>query len=1300
MAIDTKPNLSCEKFEQWSGDTLYLSGGTVVCGNSGILRIGDDASFCMSENAALGKVMTSDAYGKGTWQNTTSSASGDALVKEITQSSHGFVVGDVIGFSGGTYNKAIADGTYDGEVIGLVTQCVNANTFKVTQAGYVTGLTGLVTGCTYFLSTLTAGAITYTEPTGDTMISKTVLVATSDSTGFVLPYPGYVVSTGSTSGIISSSNGLTDDGTTVCLGGTLVGDTVIDLNNFKLCTGGYGNIQLSASTTAHLGAQGTNQNYIFINSGGFGAGMYFCSDTSGGGGFDVGMTLANRTNGLIYNACYSTGFTNSLSIVDKGYVDNAISAATSGITDSITGATNGLSVIDKNVVLGGAITDSAHVPICVGEILYFGCTNSGATLMLGNGSSPLTDNFRLQYNNSQGLEQSTIIGGPDGGIYVTSSSGLTNKSICFDFTNALQYGNDYSVDYTNRTLVDKGYVDNCVQQATSGITGGGITGATNGLSVNSANQVGLGGILTGDTYINLNSSRFHICNSSTTTMLCVDEGSDFVTLATQGGSQLTVLGGVADCVSMYTVAGVAISVDGGNDCVCITTAGITNDAVTISTNAGTGARIELNGPSDYASLITATGSYICVGANDVVLTEASSLSQISIDSGSGIDINDAANSNEITLTTTGINLNSGTAVNLGTGIGQVYICVTPNFGAGSDCLLVRDVATGEIKTLSTTDITGTTSAIRYADNGLTKIGETVVLGGALTGDTTINVTPYTLCIHSNTINGLIIETNNVCLGRVDGVTPYVYIDSNYLDIRGGNYVQITANTYVVTCTGMGGSIVLEVPNSSGLFLASGGSSACNVFKGDGINGLKYDSVDDGLSGWMSSTPKAIPDVQWVTAYTQNQGSGITGATNGLTDDGTTVCLGGALSNYTGIDLGSTYCLVLSSSTSNYFGQFDAANDVFNVQTNGGGKVEVYLNTACIAASTTYVSVDGGTPDSVCLSTNYGTNMSVSGQNDAINLTTVGDSCLYLNGGSSELYLTNGIAELYIAADKFDFNTSAGTYLGVNGTNDIIDLCSVSGARVRVTGNTINLSGVTRLELTPSGGTCNDSVLVWDSTDKQIKIVPYVSGGTSPSSASGENITKLIEQTSHGFDVMDVVGWSGGTYNLAIADGTYDGEIIGLVTKCHNANCFDLTQAGYVTGLTSLTANTTYFLSDVTAGLLTDIKPTITGHIVKSAMIADSTTSGWVLPYPAYLLSVSSGETTSLNEYTISGNSSSVGFVVNHGKNKQFVIVQVVEAASPYATVYTDVERPNANCVCVCFDTAPSTGTNYKILIIN
>ncbi len=196
MAIDTKPNLSNDKFEQFSGETLSLSGCTDIYG---VFQIENGASFCMSENAATGRVIVSDASGKGTWQDLFI-AGGENITKEITQSSHGFDVQDFIGWSGGTYNLAIADGTYDGEFVGVVSCCVGVNAFCVTQAGYITGLTGLITSCTYFLSDTTAGLLTTDEPTTDGHVSKAVLVADSATSGWVLPYAGYIVTTGDSGG--------------------------------------------------------------------------------------------------------------------------------------------------------------------------------------------------------------------------------------------------------------------------------------------------------------------------------------------------------------------------------------------------------------------------------------------------------------------------------------------------------------------------------------------------------------------------------------------------------------------------------------------------------------------------------------------------------------------------------------------------------------------------------------------------------------------------------------------------------------------------------------------------------------------------------------------------------------------------------------------------------------------------------------------------------------------------------------------------------------------------------------------
>lgn len=167
-----------------------------------ILATGATSGFRLVDgNQSIGNVLTSDANGYATWSLPTGGgavSSVERITKTISQIGHTFNVKDVVGFSAGSYNKPIADGTYDGEVLGLITR-TDTNGFDITQAGYVTGLTNLTASTTYFLSDTTSGLLTSIAPTADTHINKAILIAVSETAGWVLPYPGYVITTGSTS---------------------------------------------------------------------------------------------------------------------------------------------------------------------------------------------------------------------------------------------------------------------------------------------------------------------------------------------------------------------------------------------------------------------------------------------------------------------------------------------------------------------------------------------------------------------------------------------------------------------------------------------------------------------------------------------------------------------------------------------------------------------------------------------------------------------------------------------------------------------------------------------------------------------------------------------------------------------------------------------------------------------------------------------------------------------------------------------------------------------------------------------
>jgi hypothetical protein len=118
------------------------------------------------------------------------------------------------------------------------------------------------------------------------------------------------------------------------------------------------------------------------------------------------------------------------------------------------------------------------------------------------------------------------------------------------------------------------------------------------------------------------------------------------------------------------------------------------------------------------------------------------------------------------------------------------------------------------------------------------------------------------------------------------------------------------------------------------------------------------------------------------------------------------------------------------------------------------------------------------------------------------------------------------------------------------------------------------------------------------------------GGGGGSGASSKQVT----QNSHGFTVGQVVYLNGSTYALARADLASTAEAVGVVSNVITSNIFEVTELGYITGLSGLIPGEVYFLSDSVAGGLTVNEPTIVGSVSKPMLIADSATSGYVLNY--------------------------------------------------------------------------------------
>jgi hypothetical protein len=99
----------------------------------------------------------------------------------------------------------------------------------------------------------------------------------------------------------------------------------------------------------------------------------------------------------------------------------------------------------------------------------------------------------------------------------------------------------------------------------------------------------------------------------------------------------------------------------------------------------------------------------------------------------------------------------------------------------------------------------------------------------------------------------------------------------------------------------------------------------------------------------------------------------------------------------------------------------------------------------------------------------------------------------------------------------------------------------------------------------------------------------------------------VTQVGHTFDEGEILYYTGSAYARALANAANTSEIVGMVSRVIDADTFEVTLEGKVTGLTGLTAGEVYFLSPITAGAITITEPTVLGHVSLPVGVAISTT---------------------------------------------------------------------------------------------
>jgi hypothetical protein len=192
-----------------------------------------------------------------------------------------------------------------------------------------------------------------------------------------------------------------------------------------------------------------------------------------------------------------------------------------------------------------------------------------------------------------------------------------------------------------------------------------------------------------------------------------------------------------------------------------------------------------------------------------------------------------------------------------------------------------------------------------ANNGLTKRGSFITLGGALTGDTTIGSSTCALKINVNTLslsgntafnlstgNGVITDTGNK--GGLQYATCY---DACVVKLSIPNAGWVTGKTSTSGIQTAGNGLTKTLTNVT-LGGTISGATVITDSRGAGLTlGIQYGG--DYSCGYNA---RSLVDAGYVTGKTST--SGIQTVNNGLTKHGTNAVLGGALTGDTTIGSGS------------------------------------------------------------------------------------------------------------------------------------------------------------------------------------------------------------------------------------------------------------------------------------------------------------------------------------------------------------------------------------------------------------
>jgi hypothetical protein len=177
-----------------AANTAKVSADGSVTTHNDVTDAGSGAIITAAERSKVGAIPAGGTTGQvlakidGTDYNTewasVGGGGGIKLDEEVFQPTHGFTVGTVLKPStttNGWYEEAQADSAANAEVVGIVSEVVDVDTYKIQIGGNLTsGVPSGSHGDVVFLSPTVAGGTTTTKPSTNGQVIKPIGVLTGD----------------------------------------------------------------------------------------------------------------------------------------------------------------------------------------------------------------------------------------------------------------------------------------------------------------------------------------------------------------------------------------------------------------------------------------------------------------------------------------------------------------------------------------------------------------------------------------------------------------------------------------------------------------------------------------------------------------------------------------------------------------------------------------------------------------------------------------------------------------------------------------------------------------------------------------------------------------------------------------------------------------------------------------------------------------------------------------------------------------------------------------------------------------